>query len=125
MKSEKIDFPTPLLNALRDGKLVIFAGAGVSMDKPACLPDFKSLAETIAKGTGESLQDGQPIDGFLGRLQDNGVKVHARAERRTFKGRPEGRRNYIGIFYASILMPVRFGSLPPISICYSSRRRMH
>ena len=80
MKSEKIDFPTPLLNALRDGKLVIFAGAGVSMDKPACLPDFKSLAETIAKGTGESLQDGQPIDGFLGRLQDNGVKVHARAK---------------------------------------------
>ena len=80
MKSEKIDFPTPLLNALRDGKLVIFAGAGVSMGEPARLPDFKSLAETIAKGTGESLQDGQPIDGFLGRLQDNGVKVHARAK---------------------------------------------
>ena len=79
MKSEKIDFPTPLLNALRDGKLVIFAGAGVSMDKPACLPDFKSLAETIAKGTGAPLQDGEPIDGFLGRLQDEGVKIHARA----------------------------------------------
>ena len=40
MKIADIEFPTPLLNALRDGKLVIFAGAGVSRGEPACLPDF-------------------------------------------------------------------------------------
>ena len=45
MKIAEIEFPTPLLNDLRDGKLVIFAGAGVSRGEPACLPDFKSLAE--------------------------------------------------------------------------------
>ena len=77
MKIGDIDFPEPLLNALRDGKLVIFAGAGVSMGPPACLPDFKSLANTIAKGTGETLQGGETIDEFLGRLQYKGMKVHA------------------------------------------------
>ena len=78
MKIAEIEFPTPLLNALRDGRLVIFAGAGVSMGEPACLPDFKSLANTIAKGTGKSLEDADPDD-FLGKLQDDEVKVHARA----------------------------------------------
>ena len=78
MKIADIEFPSPLLNALRDGKLVIFAGAGVSRGEPACLPDFKSLANTIAKGTGKSLEDAEPDD-FLGKLQDDEVKVHARA----------------------------------------------
>ena len=78
MKIVDIEFPTPLLNALRDGKLVVFAGAGVSRGEPACLPDFKSLANTIAKGTGKSLEDAEPDD-FLGKLQDDAVKVHARA----------------------------------------------
>lgn len=79
MKIARIDFPTPLLNALRDGQLVIFAGAGVSMGAPANLPNFESLARMIAEGTCETLRDGDPIDEFLGRLQDKGVKVHARA----------------------------------------------
>ena len=78
MKIADIEFPTPLLNALRDGKLVIFAGAGVSRGKPACLPNFESLANKIAKGTGKSLEDAEPDD-FLGKLQDDGVKIHARA----------------------------------------------
>ena len=70
------NFPKPLLNALRDGELVVFAGAGVSMGEPACLPSFKDLANRIAKGTGKTLQDREPIDRFLGQLQDDGVKVH-------------------------------------------------
>ena len=75
MKIANIDFPKPLLNALRDGELVVFAGAGVSMGEPACLPSFKDLANRIAKGTGKTLHDGEP-DRFLGQLQDEGVKVH-------------------------------------------------
>ena len=55
MKIAEIDFPSPLLSALRDGELVIFAGAGVSMGEPACLPSFKELAEKIAQGTGEAI----------------------------------------------------------------------
>ena len=79
MKIANIDFPKPLLNALRDGELVVFAGAGVSMGEPACLPSFKALANKIAKETGKTLQDGEPIDRFLGRLQHDGVNVHALA----------------------------------------------
>ena len=81
MKIANIDFPKPLLNALRDGKLVVFAGAGVSMGEPACLPSFEVLANRVAKGTGKTLQDGEPIDHFLGRLQHDGVNVHVRAAR--------------------------------------------
>ena len=79
MKIAGINFPGALLNALRDGELVVFAGAGVSMGEPACLPSFKNLADMIAVGTGQALQDGDPIDHFLGRLQHEGVKVHERA----------------------------------------------
>ena len=80
MKIANIDFPKPLLNALRDGELVVFAGAGISMGEPACLPNFKTLADIIAQGTGKALQEGEPIDRFLGRLQRDGVKVHGLAK---------------------------------------------
>ena len=80
MKIAKIDFPKRLLNALREDKLVVFAGAGVSMGAPACLPSFAKLADMIAQGTGEALQAGKPIDRFLGRLQHAGVNVHVLAE---------------------------------------------
>ena len=79
MKIAGIDFPIDLLNALRDGKLVVFAGAGVSMGEPARLPNFEHLAQMIAAGTGEALQDGETIDRFLGRLQHGHVRVHERA----------------------------------------------
>ena len=79
MKIAGIDFPIDLLNALRDGKLVVFAGAGVSMGEPACLPNFKHLAQMIAREGIQELQDGEEIDYFLGRLQHGGVKVHERA----------------------------------------------
>ena len=88
MKISGIDFPAPLLSALRDGELVIFAGAGVSMGEPACLPSFKTLAEKIAQGTGEVLQDGEE-DRFLGRLHDKGVKVHERAVRELSRNNPK------------------------------------
>ena len=47
-----VDFPQPLLNALRDGKLVVFAGAGVSMGSPAGLPSFRELAEPLDNPSG-------------------------------------------------------------------------
>ena len=74
--SRRLRFPEPVKSALRDGRLVVFAGAGVSMGEPACLPDFVSLARMIAPGTGESLEDNTPVDRFLGRLKDKGTKVH-------------------------------------------------
>ena len=80
MKIENINFPKSLLDALRDNKLVVFAGAGVSMGEPARLPNFESLTNVIAKDTGKTPRTGEKFEEFLGRLQDEGVKVHVRAK---------------------------------------------
>ena len=89
MKIAGIDFPSPLLSALRDGELVIFAGAGISMGEPACLPSFKQLAEKIAQGTDKRLQDRESEDHFLGRLHNEGVKVHKLAVRVLSRNNPK------------------------------------
>ena len=81
MRSSDIRFPETLRSALRDGRLVVFAGAGVSMGSPACLPDFGTLADSIAKGSGETRLDRETDDAFLGRLHNAGVRVHDRAAR--------------------------------------------
>ena len=79
MKIADVNVPEPLLNALRDGKLVVFAGAGVSMGPPAGLPDFRRLAEQVAEGTGQYIGERETEDRFLGRLRDSGVDVRRRA----------------------------------------------
>lgn len=89
MKIAGIDFPDELIAALNGGKLVVFAGAGVSMGAPSNLPNFKGLAKAIAEGTGEELQNGETEEQFLGRLhRERGVKVHDRAARELGKNNP-------------------------------------
>lgn len=78
MKIGGVDFPEPLLNALRDGKLVVFAGAGVSMGAPANLPSFRKLAEQVAEWAGKPIKKSESIDQFFGRLKEDGVRVHQR-----------------------------------------------
>ena len=79
MKIAGVDVPGPLLNALRDGELVVFAGAGVSMGPPANLPDFGRLADQVAQGTLLTKGDDEPEDRFLDRLEESGLDVHQRA----------------------------------------------
>ena len=81
MKISDIEFPAELLAALRDGRLVVFAGAGVATGKPASLPRFRALAKCVAQGTGHAPLDHEPDDVFLGRLHHQGVDVHERAAR--------------------------------------------
>ncbi len=81
MMSSGISFPEPLRAALRDGRLVVFAGAGVSMGKPASLPGFGALADLIADGTGKVRRTDELDDAFLGRLRHHGVDVHEIAAR--------------------------------------------
>lgn len=50
------------------------------MGPPSSLPDFRSLAEYIADGTGASVEE--PLDRFLGHLHLRGVPVHKRAAER-------------------------------------------
>ena len=89
MKVSDVEFPDSLLSALRDGSLVVFAGAGVSMGEPSGLPDFKSLAKEIARGTGQDLDEEESEDRFLGRLHDEGKKVHELAAQTLVSGQPQ------------------------------------
>ncbi|GAB3419002.1 DUF4020 domain-containing protein [Massilia agilis] len=79
-KLGSINFDNRILDAARDGTLVVFAGAGVSMGPPSNLPDFRALAESIAGGTGSTVEE--PLDRFLGHLDLRGVPVHKRAAER-------------------------------------------
>ena len=76
MRIGGVDFPEPLLNALRDSRLVVFAGAGVSMGPPANLPGFRELALQVAEGTSLSIGEFEPEDRFLVRVRETGLDVH-------------------------------------------------
>lgn len=78
----EIDIPNELLAAQQAGRLVVFAGAGVSMGPPANYPDFRGLVRKIGKGAATRRDSGaEPNERYLGRLESAGVKVHERAKR--------------------------------------------
>lgn len=79
MRIAEVDFPADLIRSIDEGRLVAFAGAGVSMGEPANLPDFRQLAKLIAQETEHSRKSGQPLDRFLGELQAKGIDVQTRA----------------------------------------------
>ncbi len=75
-----VDLPGAIVTAQREARLVVFAGAGVSMGPPSNLPSFETLAKSIAAGA--LLQkDGETIDAYLGRVEEEGVNVQARTRR--------------------------------------------
>ncbi len=75
-----IEFPPEIIEAQNDGKLVLFAGAGISMSPPSELPDFNKLADKIGNGCRPRGQN-EPPDEYLGSLHERGkgVRVHERA----------------------------------------------
>jgi hypothetical protein len=72
-----IEFDDCIFDALRDDRLIVFAGAGVSMGPPSNLASFEKLTCDIAQGTG--LAPTKPLDRFLGQLHHRNVAVHERA----------------------------------------------
>lgn len=66
MKCERIDFDSPLIQAIQDDSLVIFAGAGVSIGSPSNLPDFKQLTDEVSRSCSRERDEKIPIDRFLG-----------------------------------------------------------
>jgi hypothetical protein len=77
MRICEIDIPSELLAAQQDGKLIIFAGAGVSMGPPANYPDFRGLVRKIGRGTKVKRESpDEPNERYLGRLDSKGVAVH-------------------------------------------------
>ena len=75
MRIAGIDFPENLLTARKEKKLVVFAGAGVSIPPPSNYPNFRELANRVAQGV-LTLGENEPVDHFLGRLQDQQIAVH-------------------------------------------------
>jgi len=86
----RIDIPGEVLDAQSDGKLVIFAGAGVSMSPPSNLPDFRGLADSLGSSVLRRETE-EPIEQYLGRLHDRRVKVHELTVQRL--ARPDSRPN--------------------------------
>lgn len=80
MYLNNINFPNEIIDAIKEKKLVVFAGAGASMGKPTCLPDFNKLARDVAYGTGETLDtEKESAEVFLGKLKYRGIDVNERA----------------------------------------------
>lgn len=72
-----VELPHSLIRAQRGGRLLVFAGAGVSMGAPADLPSFTELTTRVADGA-LGKEKNEPEDRFLGRLSDQGVDVDSR-----------------------------------------------
>lgn len=73
-----IHIPEELIKSFTEGKVVVFAGAGVSMQAPSNCPSFDKLADRIAEGTGLN-RESAPIDQFLGKVASRGVDIRSKA----------------------------------------------
>jgi len=73
-----MDFPDQLIDAHGAGKLVVFAGAGVSMPLPTALPSFKALAVQVGNEAGLPLGRFDQLDAYLGRVSGTGYPVKER-----------------------------------------------
>ena len=79
MRFQEVEIPDDLVGAARDGRLVVFVGAGASRDAPSSLPDFKQLVTDIGSRVSSVPSESQleRPDVFLGDLADLKIDVHA------------------------------------------------
>ncbi|MHA3079069.1 SIR2 family protein [Acinetobacter sp. ANC 5502] len=87
MKFGHIEIPANLINSLKENKVIIFAGAGVSMGAPANLPDFVNLTRQIL-----NLDENEKFDSpdqKLGEGFDQGVRIHEQCIRILKKDSPQ------------------------------------
>lgn len=75
--NREINLPEALITAQREGRLVVFAGAGVSVSAPSNLPLFDPLATQIAADSQER-RENEAADAYLGRIASD-VDVDKRA----------------------------------------------
>ena len=86
MRLGQVSIPEEVLSALEDGRLVLFTGAGISLDPPASLPTFVGLAEHIVERVQSALVPNSDewrdrLDTLLGQLDEEPeVAVHGLAK---------------------------------------------
>jgi hypothetical protein len=108
MRFHDVDLPQMVIDAQKRGELVLFAGAGVSMDAPSSYPNFLDLATELG-GPAYPIEDHELIDRYLGRLVEKGIPVHERVKTRLSD--PASRPNHL---HESIVR--LFGSIDAIRI---------
>ena len=93
MRLEAVDLSDNLVAAQRQGRLVLFVGAGVSVAAPSSLPTFEDMARRIGEESEEVYPGDRSTspDQFLGQLKGRGVDVHLRVH--TIINRPDSRPN--------------------------------
>ena len=74
-----IIFPNKIIDSVQNNRLVVFAGAGVSVNAPTSLPGFEKLAKQIADGTGIEYNNKESCEVFLGSLKAKGIPVNVQA----------------------------------------------
>ncbi|WP_454857513.1 SIR2 family protein [Promicromonospora soli] len=82
-----VQIPADLLTAQEEGRLVIFTGAGISMDPPSGLPSFAGLARQVAQKLQSPLDPASnewrnQLDAFMDVMDEGeGVDVHRLVQR--------------------------------------------
>lgn len=71
-----IEYPELLVEAIKNDKIVIFCGAGISMSAPTKLPSFNELSERIAELTNQEKRNDESDEQYLGRVENLGHDVH-------------------------------------------------
>ena len=90
-----IGYPDEVIRALLERRLVVFAGAGVSMDAPTSLPNFDGLVSEFESSSVQERDPRETIDQYLGRLKSkHGVRVHAEVARLLSLGEPQPNANH-------------------------------
>lgn len=89
--TDEVDLPEALITAASAGDLVLFVGAGASINPPSNLPSFAQLAAQLAEELGIEVDGSLEPDAFIGRLCDSDPTVRERA--RAIIARPDSRPN--------------------------------
>ena len=87
MKFGNVEIPASLIQSLQENRIIVFAGAGVSMGAPANLPDFVSLTRKILNLDASEKFDSP--DQKLGEGFDQGVRIHEQCVRILQQGSPQ------------------------------------
>jgi hypothetical protein len=111
MKIGDLEIPKTLLDCHREGRLVVFAGAGVSIPPPSDLPSFLGLTESIAEGSRFTLTNDEKseLDRFLGKLEREGVEIRKLTKRilTNSKSKPSKWHEYILKLFVESKLPIR------------------
>ncbi|WP_372983353.1 SIR2 family protein [Microbacterium sp.] len=106
--AENVDISNELITAAREGRLVLFVCAGVSLNAPSNLPLYDGLARIIADSLGEDFDDSVAADRFLGQLASDHplVKEQVRAITSDRLSRPNANHTAIARLAAAANAPV-------------------